>query len=419
MIPTNQTYPDPINKPQIITREALSNTIAKLSPYKAPGPDGICNVVFKECAEVLSPHLLHLFQTTISLNIFYKPWQQFTMVVLCKSGKPDYTVPKAYCPIALLNTTYKLLSAIIAEHLSFIIEKHNLLPDTHFGGRPGRSTTDSLHLLEATIKNAWRSHKVVSVLFPNIEGAFPNAVTDRLLHNMRSRHIPESIIAFMQRALTNRHMKLKFNRYLFQEWIPINNGIGQGDPLSMILYIIYNADLLVVPKGRECTKKTQAFVDDTMLLAISKDFSETHTILKDMIEREGRGYDWAKAHNSKFEMSKFALMDFSPQAKRERPTMNLRGTTLTPTPQHKFLGVIIDHTLRWDAQVSHVIAKGTAYTIQLKRLSTASNGIPLALMHWLYLAIAIPKMLYAVDVWYRPIYIGKDNETQPGSISIA
>ena len=217
----------------------------------------------------------------------------------------------------------------------------------------------------------------------------------------------------------NRHTKLKFDGYLSQEWIPINNGISQGDPLSMILYIIYNADLLVVPKGRECTEKTQAFVDDTMFLAISRDFSETHAILKDMMEREGGGYDWAKAHNSKFEMSKFALMDFSPQAKCKRPTMNLRGTTLTPMPQHKFLGVIIDHTLRWNAQVSHAIAKGTAYAIQLKRLSTTSNSIPLALMCRLYLAVAIPKMLYTVDVWYRPIYTGKDDKTQPGSIGIA
>ena len=105
-------------------------------------------------------------------------------MVIRKLGKPDYLLPKAYRPIALLNTTAKLLSVLIADRVSYILEKHNLLPSTHFGGRPGRSTTDSLHLLETTIHHAWRQGKVVSVLFLDLEGAFPYAVTDCLLHNM-------------------------------------------------------------------------------------------------------------------------------------------------------------------------------------------------------------------------------------------
>jgi hypothetical protein len=40
------------------------------------------------------------------------------------------------------------------------------------------------------IKEAWRNGQVASVLFLDVEGAFPNAVTDRLLHNLRRRKIP-------------------------------------------------------------------------------------------------------------------------------------------------------------------------------------------------------------------------------------
>ncbi|KAF8997518.1 hypothetical protein BDQ17DRAFT_1248596, partial [Cyathus striatus] len=39
------------------------------------------------------------------------------------------------------------------------------------------------------------------------------------------------------------------------------NGIGQGDPLSMICYILYNADLLDVPTGPN--KCALGFVDDS------------------------------------------------------------------------------------------------------------------------------------------------------------
>jgi hypothetical protein len=186
-VPPDFAYPTPVANMTPITSDEIHRNIRKLSPYKAPGPDGICNIVFKQCADLLVPFLLPIFNASISLRVYYQPWRQFTTVVLRKPGKPDYTVTKAYRPIALLNTTCKLLTAVIADQMTYYLERHQLLPATHFGGRPGRSTTDSLHLLEETIKNAWRTKKVASVLFLDIEGAFPNAVTDRLLHNMKKR----------------------------------------------------------------------------------------------------------------------------------------------------------------------------------------------------------------------------------------
>ena len=84
-------------------------------------------------------------------------------------------------------------------------------------------------------------------MFLNVEGAFPNAVTNRLIHNLRKRRIPEIYITFITALLTNRRTRLKFDDFT-SGLIEIINGIGQGDPLSMILYIIYNADLLEITR---------------------------------------------------------------------------------------------------------------------------------------------------------------------------
>ena len=81
---------------------------------------------------------------------------------------------------------------------------HGLLPATHFGGRPGRTTTNSLHLLTDTVKAVWHRKKVVSILFLDVEGAFPNAVTRHLLHNMRKRRIPAAYVAFVDNLLLGR-----------------------------------------------------------------------------------------------------------------------------------------------------------------------------------------------------------------------
>jgi hypothetical protein len=161
------------------------------------------------------------------------------MVVLRKPGKPNYKIPKAHCPIALISTMAKVLTAVVANNLSRVVEQHQLLPKTHFGGRPGRSTTDAVHYLVDKICTAWRENRVASVLFLDVEGAFPNAVTTRLIHNLKKRRIPTAIVRYVKLLLMDRKTRLKFDDYV-SETINITNGIGQGDPLSMLLYILYN-----------------------------------------------------------------------------------------------------------------------------------------------------------------------------------
>ncbi|KIK37494.1 hypothetical protein CY34DRAFT_32467, partial [Suillus luteus UH-Slu-Lm8-n1] len=92
---------------------------------------------------------------------------------------------------------------------------------------------------------------------------------------MRKRKLPRELVSFTEQLLMGRQTQLRFDSFT-SEWIPINNGIRQGDPLSMILYIIYNSDLVKVAKarkGRESLKElTLAFVDNTAFIAIAKDF---------------------------------------------------------------------------------------------------------------------------------------------------
>ena len=166
-VPTHFVYPDPVDKWSPITWEHLDKAIQNLSPYKALSPDGVANIVFKHCP-TLADHLLPLFNTVFTLRMYYEPWRESITVILHKPGKLDYFIPKAYHPIALLNTTSKLLSAIVTDRASYLLESHSLLPSMHFSGRPGCSTTDLLHLLETTVKHAWWQGKVVLALFLDI-----------------------------------------------------------------------------------------------------------------------------------------------------------------------------------------------------------------------------------------------------------
>lgn len=187
-----------------------------------------------------------------------------------KPGKLSYKVPKAYHPIALLCTMAKVLMSIVSKSLISIAEQQQLLPDTHFGRRPCRSTTDAVHLLIHQVKEAWRKGKVVLILFLDIKGAFPNTVMEWLLHNMRKRRVPNVIVELLERLLHRRKTQLKFDDYTSAP-ILINNGVGQGDPASLPSYNFYNTDLLELND----TLQALGYVDDVMVMAIGKDYEET------------------------------------------------------------------------------------------------------------------------------------------------
>ena len=408
-------YPKPICDFDPISSEQIKAQLAKLKPYKAPGPDGIPNIILTKCANALVDRLYYIYRAILELGIYYAPWKISTTVVLRKPGKPRYDNPKAYRPIALLNTMSKVLTAIMADIMTYYTEAHHLLPAHHFGGRPGRTTTDAVHLLVHKIKDSWRKKQVTAVLFLDIEGAFPNTVTSKLIHSMRKWRLPEALINFAEIMLKERSTILRFDDHT-SEIIPLDNGIGQGDPLSMALYQYYNADILEIPHRPQ--ESAEAYVDDAILTATAKTFEEAHEILADMMTRSGGMIEWSRTHNSSIEYSKLALIEFAhPGVKKPRPPLVLPSITIEPTLSAKYLGIMLDQNLNWAHQLAQVRGKGSTWTAQIKRLTRPTWGLTPKGARKLFVSVALPRILYGIDVWCTPIHGGNASGRRKGSVT--
>ena len=79
------------------------------------------------------PHLGPIYWATFKLSVFPASWKDSMTILWRKPGKPDYTIPSAHRPIALLNTVAKILLVCITEHLVWMAELHSMLLDNHFG----------------------------------------------------------------------------------------------------------------------------------------------------------------------------------------------------------------------------------------------------------------------------------------------
>jgi hypothetical protein len=220
--------------------------IRKASPNKAPGEDRIPARVLQAAAPLLLPTLTNIFNTALVLGYYPALFKRSITVVLRKPAKEDYCQVKAYCSVTLLNMIGKIFDFIIAQRISYVVETYQLLPSTHLGGQKGSSVDHAVHLLIKKVKAGWGispAGGVTSILCLDVSGAFDYVSHPQLLHNFRKRRIDPKIASCVESFLKDRVTSIKLNESTSAP-MDTNTGIPQGSPMSPILYLFYNADLL-------------------------------------------------------------------------------------------------------------------------------------------------------------------------------
>jgi Reverse transcriptase (RNA-dependent DNA polymerase) len=292
-----------------------------------------------------------------------------------------------------------------------IPEKYHLLPEHHFGCRPGQTTTNVIQYVVGETKDAWRQGKVMGVLYLDIKGAFPSIILDRLTHNMRRRGVLVEYTDWISRKVQNRLTTISFDDYTSADRL-IGRGMDQGCSLLAIAYQFYNGDLLDIVWGKK-GENSVGFVNDTTIMAEGTDLEEAFDKLTDIMTRPGGAYSWAAKHDCQFAVEKFGLMGLTrcreknlmkPSKTRPvaRPPIKIGQHIVKPTPTHKFLGLIMDQELRFKEHVNYALKKGEAYISQYRRLTRPTKDVTAKHMRTYYLTVAVPKLLYTADVFLTP-----------------
>ena len=124
-----------------ITQAEISTALATTSNKSAPGLSGIGYRLLKWAFASRPDRFLDLFNAAITFG--HHPWSDALVVVIPKPAKPDYSLPKAYRPISLLECCGKLLEKIIAKRILNDIHHYDILPPTQFGSREYHCAVDA------------------------------------------------------------------------------------------------------------------------------------------------------------------------------------------------------------------------------------------------------------------------------------
>ena len=104
-----------------------------------------------------------------------------TVVYVHELSKSDWSSPKSYHVISLLDTLGKIAEKCVADHLSHQGEEAGWWHADKWCSREGRSTIDYLaYLMQAVDFNRSRNERT-AVLMTDVSAAFPSTFRDRVL----------------------------------------------------------------------------------------------------------------------------------------------------------------------------------------------------------------------------------------------
>ena len=400
-----------------ITSDEIRDAIFKSSSNSAPGHSQITYQVLKWVwtNDSGQKHITSLMQKCLRNGYHPKSWRKAIAIALRKPNKPDYSNPRVYRLITLLECLGKVLERIVAKRLTFIAGQLNLVPPNQFGGRSNSSTDDAILTFITDVQAAWTAGKVTSALTFDIKGYFDFVNHKRLLHELRRKNLPLEYIKWTESFLSNREAAICIDGQCGPTK-PVDNGIPQGSPVSPVLAAYYSAELLekfAIPPEPPLKDYTPShpspiniimYVDDGKIY-VSSNSLQTNVILLANAYKEVES--WLRSAGLAPDLSKREIMHYSRRRRYDcSPPITLHDfdgeiRTLVPDRTVKWLGIHFDRKLLFNHHVKLAAARGEITVNALTMLANTVRGLSHTLLRRLYTACIIPKILYACPAWWN------------------
>lgn len=264
-LPPQSNEPHDLGSDEVVSIKEVVQVLRTLKRDRNSGTDCIGSNALKMSSNIIAPYLAHLFTACLRLSIHPAYFKGFQTKMFPEPGKLDTLErPSSWRPIAIESCLGKVLEKIVANRLTDFAMQRKLVPDTQFGGLPGRSTTIALRLLISLVYAAWTTGFRATLLSLDIKGAFPRVDREVLLRNLDERGIPGWLVRYIHSFLSNRRSSVHLPGCEPREFF-LNTGLPQGSPLSPILFLLFSAPLFDRVKA-ERNSCVFAFIDDIYIL---------------------------------------------------------------------------------------------------------------------------------------------------------
>ena len=343
--------------------------------------------VFKSIADIISNPLSIILNKYITNGNFPEMLKIAQVTPVFKSGDP--TDPNNYRPISVLSVLSKVFEKHIYDELLSYLKSFDILVDEQCGFREGISTNFAIGKFLNHIVESVNEKKFSVGVFLDLKKAFDCVDHSILLQKLYHYGVRGAALNLIESFLSNRTQYVKICNQK-SSIAHTNIGTPQGSVLSPLLFLVFINDLV------NCSRvlNFNLFADDTCISLKNSNLNNLYNTLNRELVKVN---NWISANKLALNISKTVYLLFSgKRAISELPILYLNNEPIQRQHSTKFLGLILDERLSWNAHAQHVNGKVSRLAGIFYRIR---NFLPSHALKTIYYALFQSQLQYGIVFW--------------------
>ena len=277
-----------------ITHEEALKCLKNMKNNKSPGSDGFTAEFFKFFWVDIGIFLVRAINCSYMLGELSSTQKEGVITCLPKGNK-DKQYLKNWRPISLLNVTYKISSACIANRIKTVLP--HIIHEDQTGFISGRFIGENIRKIYDLLYYTEKHNIPGLLLLIDFEKAFDSVAWSFIFKVLAFFNFGPSLITWIKTFYKNIKSCVTVNGQISQ-WFTILRGCRQGDPLSPYIFIIC-AEILAILIRKDKNIKgimidlkehlVSQYADDTSLTldATERSLNATLKVLKFYADASG------------------------------------------------------------------------------------------------------------------------------------
>lgn len=292
-----------------------------------------------------------------------------------------------------MNGIAKIYEKVICQRLMNFMKKKKILHENQFAFQKGKSTEDTIEKITGKINQALKNRGIYAACSIDLKKAFDTVKHDVLLSKMRKLGIRGKAWKLMESYLKNRRQYVIIGEKK-SEVREMKTGIPQGANLGPMLFLIYTSDLNKITENGDII----TFADDTIIGTENKTIKRGEENLQEEIKKIEK---WVENNGMEINQKKSEYIVFigekNPERNKIKETeIKIGSETKKAVEKIKYLGVWMDHKMKWREEINNKKKKIRTYITALK---TAAKYLTRSIMRTILYSMIISRLRYAITAW--------------------
>jgi hypothetical protein len=375
------------------TTDEIKCIIKAMKNNKAPGFDGIQNILLKNLPENAISLLTKIINSCLRISYFPREFKKAKVICIPKPGK-DPRLPSSYRPISLLSSIDKIIEKTILARINRYAEDNEVINKEQFGFRAQHSTIHQVKRITNIVKANKRCRQSTGMILMDIEKAFDSIWHNGLIFKLNKFGFPLYLNKLISSFLADRTFQVTLNGSL-STTKKVPAGVPQGAVLSPTLYSIYIADY-----KNQANCDIAFYADDSAIITKAKSSDV-------LVRRLQKGLKFCDKFYFKWKIqvniakTQAILFPFNKSAKRITRNQIQNGNTQIPFSNTvKYLGIHLDRKLNFSQHINSTADRAVKCSRALYPLLCKRSFLSEKNKVIIYRTIIRTLMLYGCYIWH-------------------